>query len=57
MAMFDYAKHVLFLANGQTLRLPGNLKRDNDDAAAEAVLAWARFYGLIKSTDEFVTLL
>lgn len=57
MAMFDYAKHVLFLANGQTLRLPGNLKRDNDDSAAEAVLAWARSYGLIKSTDEFVTLL
>lgn len=57
MAMYDFTNHLLFLANGRSLNVPANLKRSNDGSSATLVKAWAESYGLIKRTDDFVTLL
>lgn len=57
MAMYDFARHLLFLSNGESIRLPERLMCAGDGQAAEAVKKWARSYGLIKNTDDFVTLI
>ena len=56
MAMYDFARHLLLLSNGDSIRLPERLMCSGDHQAAEAVKEWASSYGLIKNTDELVTL-
>lgn len=57
MAMYDFARHLLFLSNGDSIRLPERLMCAGDSQTAEAVKEWASSYGLIRNTDDFVTLI
>lgn len=57
MAMYDYARHLLFLSNGKSVRLPERLRCAGDSQSAETVKKWAGSYGLIKNADDFVTLI
>lgn len=57
MAMYDFARHLLFLSNGDSIRLPERLMCAGDSQTAEAVKKWASSYGLIRNTDDFVTLI
>lgn len=57
MAMYDFARHLLFLSNGDSIRLPEGLMCSGDSQSAEAVKEWASSCGLIKNSDDLVTLI